>query len=373
MFWRGFNSAYRAAGPSLSFWLFWSLQIRNQAAVLPSQDPVKCAGHGCPRPLSWKLPSVPALCTTKGTLAHGQGLLTQVCECVSRCILHPSEVSGTVLSHWVPWVVIPCVCSAKWSGELQGEHLLPWVWAMVFLENLVFCGHALAETVHLLFIALRRCFGDVMCVLLTDVFVQPQVHNWAKAAVSLQMVQVFVTVSVGSRRTCKCWTVHLKKVSCCLWSAQAQRLSDLANPASHLHCVGFFFSYGSSKGDFGDIPNGCKISIAAVPSRFLLTWVVPQGPERVGQDWKEQEMLQTKCCSWCSLMAYGFGESSGHWEEYRVSEVKTCLKPREKKSKEYEWTESKQVWLLLVSAQYLNHWAPCPVGPLTPVCELTSF
>lgn len=31
-----------------------------------------------------------------------------------------------------------------------------------------------------------------------------------------------------------------KTVSCCLWSAQAQRLSDLANPGSHLHCVVFF-------------------------------------------------------------------------------------------------------------------------------------
>lgn len=48
---------------------------------------------------------------------------------------------------------------------------------MVFLENLVFCGHALAETGHLLFIALHRLFGNVMCFLLTDAFVQPQVHN----------------------------------------------------------------------------------------------------------------------------------------------------------------------------------------------------
>lgn len=47
----------------------------------------------------------------------------------------------------------------------------------MFLENLVFCGHALAETGHLLFIALHRLFGNVMYFLLTDVFVQPQVHN----------------------------------------------------------------------------------------------------------------------------------------------------------------------------------------------------
>lgn len=48
---------------------------------------------------------------------------------------------------------------------------------MVFLENLVFCGHALAETGHLLFIALHSFFGNVMCILLTDVFVQPTALN----------------------------------------------------------------------------------------------------------------------------------------------------------------------------------------------------
>lgn len=60
-----------------------------------------------------------------------------------------------------------------------------------------------------------------------------------------------------------------KTVSCCLWCAQAQRLSDLANAPSHLHCV--FFSYGWSKGDFVDIPSGCKVSSAAVPSQFPLS------------------------------------------------------------------------------------------------------
>lgn len=34
-----------------------------------------------------------------------------------------------------------------------------------------------------------------------------------------------------------------KTVSCCLWSAQAERLSDLANPAPHLHCVVSFFLF----------------------------------------------------------------------------------------------------------------------------------
>lgn len=75
-----------------------------------------------------------------------------------------------------------------------------------------------------------------------------------------------------------------KTVSCCLWSAQAQRLSDLANAASHLHCVVFFFPYGWSKRGFVDIPNGYKVSPAAVPSPFLLSWDIPQGLERMGQD-----------------------------------------------------------------------------------------
>lgn len=44
---------------------------------------------------------MPALGSTTGSLAHSQGLLTshRAAECVSRGILYPSEVSGTVLSH----------------------------------------------------------------------------------------------------------------------------------------------------------------------------------------------------------------------------------------------------------------------------------
>lgn len=49
-----------------------------------------------------------------------------------------------------------------------------------------------------------------------------------------------------------------KTVSCCLWSAQAQRLSDLANAASHLHCVVFFFPTAGPREALLTFPVGVK-------------------------------------------------------------------------------------------------------------------
>lgn len=56
-----------------------------------------------------------------------------------------------------------------------------------------------------------------------------------------------------------------KTVSCCLWSAQAQRLSDLANAASHLHCVVFFSLRLVQERLFLTFPVGVKYRLLLCP------------------------------------------------------------------------------------------------------------
>lgn len=119
---------------------------------------------------------MPALGSTTGSLAHCSGSphLAQGCGRVGRCILHPSRGGGTVLSHPNS---LGCDSLSAFVVQSKLENCReniccggsgPW-W---HLENLVFCGRAVAEADHLLLIAPGRCFGNVIRVLLMDVSLQ---------------------------------------------------------------------------------------------------------------------------------------------------------------------------------------------------------
>lgn len=81
-----------------------SLRIRNPSRVPTKSGPGQVCWAWVPSPSQLKVALHACTLKHKRYLSPWSGSphLTQECEHVSRCILHPSEVSGTCLSYLIP-------------------------------------------------------------------------------------------------------------------------------------------------------------------------------------------------------------------------------------------------------------------------------